>query len=333
MKTAAVLSFSDRGAETAQRVAAALGEEYEVTLHAPRGNLRAVTEELFHSRDALIFVGASGIAVRAIAPFVAAKTSDPAVLVLDELGQHVISLLSGHIGGANALCWKLAAALDGEAVITTATDVNNRFSVDAWAARQGLVIGSMPLAKRFSAQILKRDLPFFSLLPVDGELPNGVFLAREGKLGAAVTYRDEGPFDSTLRLIPKVLRVGIGCKRDTPKERIVKAVEDVFSDRKLLFEAVAGLASIDVKSDEAGLLAFAADRALPIEFFSAEQLRRLPGSFSASAFVAGTVGVDNVCERSAVLAAGEGAELIVPKTSQNGVTVAVARENRRISFE
>ena len=333
MKTAGVLSFSDRGAETARRVAAALEGEYETDLRAPRGNLRAVTEELFAQKDALIFVGACGIAVRAVAPFVAAKTTDPAVLVLDELGQHVISLLSGHIGGANELCWKLAAALDGEAVITTATDVNKRFSVDAWAARQGLAISSMSLAKRFSAQILKRDLPFFSLLPVDGELPNGVFSAREGKLGVAVTYMDDDPFDSTLRLIPRVLRVGIGCKRDTPVDRIRKAAEDVFRENALLFEAVAGLASIDVKSDEAGLLAFAEEAGLPIEFFSAEQLRQLPGEFSASAFVAGTVGVDNVCERSAVLAAGEGAELIVPKTSQNGVTVAVAREDRRITFE
>ena len=147
MKTAAILSFSDKGAETAARVAKAMEAEWSVSLYAPRGELKKVTGELFSSCDALVFVGACGIAVRAVAPYVTAKTSDPAVIVLDELGQNVISLLSGHIGGANALCWSLAAALDGEAVITTATDVNKRFSVDAWAARQGLFIESMPLAK------------------------------------------------------------------------------------------------------------------------------------------------------------------------------------------
>ncbi len=333
MKTAAVLSFSDRGGETARRIARALEGEYEITLAEPRGNMRAVTGELFASRDALIFVGACGIAVRAVAPYVVSKTTDPAVLVVDELGRHVISLLSGHIGGANALCWKLAAALDGEAVITTATDVNHRFSVDAWAASHGMSISSMPLAKRFSAQILKRDLPLWSEFPIDGALPGGIYLSREGELGAAVTCHTGEVFASTLRLIPRVLTVGIGCRRNTPEETIAAAVEEAFSENGLSPDAVSRFASIDVKSDEAGLLAYAKERGREILFFSAEQLCGVPGTFSASAFVAGTVGVDNVCERSAVLAAGDGAELIVKKIGKNGVTVAVAREKRRISFE
>lgn len=333
MKTAGILSFSEKGAQTAARVAKAMEADWSVTLHAPRGELKKVTGELFASCDAIVFVGACGIAVRAIAPYVVAKTTDPAVIVMDELGEHVISLLSGHIGGANALCWSLAAALGGEAVITTATDVNKRFSVDAWAARQGLYIESMSLAKRFSAQILRRDLPFYSALEIDGALPNGIYAVETGDLGAAVTYRDESPFASTLRLIPPVLYVGVGCKRDTPEERVAAAVENVFSANKLLPQSVAGFASIDVKSDEAGLLSYVRTREREIRFFSAEELRAVPGEFSASAFVAGTVGVDNVCERSAVLAAGEGARLIVKKTSQNGVTVAVALQNRRITFE
>ncbi len=333
MKTAAVLSFSDKGRETAGQVAEALREEYAVELYAPRGNLSDVTAELFPRVDALIFVGACGIAVRAIAPHVAAKTTDPAVLVIDERALHVISLLSGHIGGANALCWKLAAALESDAVITTATDVNNRFSVDAWAARQGLAISDMKIAKRYSAAILKRDLPLYSDLPIEGELPNGVFFGEDGSLGAAVTYRLVQPFRTTLRLTPEVLYLGIGCRRGTPEERIAAAVESVFTQYAFDPAAVAGAASIDVKSDEAGLLAFAGNRRIPIRFFTAEELRRAPGEYTASAFVAGTVGVDNVCERSAVLAAGENARLLVKKTSQNGVTVAVALGNRRICFE
>ena len=333
MKTAAVLSFSDRGADTAQRVARALEGEYAVTCHAPKSNLKTLTAELFHSVDALIFVGAMGIAVRAIAPLVVSKTSDPAVLVLDERAEHVISVLSGHIGGANELTWALAGALESEAVITTATDVNHRFSVDAWAARQGLKIESMPLAKRYAAEILKRDLPFLADVPVEGAYPAGTFPGDTGALGAAVTCRDIKPFDKTLRLIPPVLMLGIGCKRDTPAERIRKAVEDAFARNDLLLSAAAGVASIDVKSDEAGLLAFAEELGITPVFYSAEELRAVEGEFTASAFVAGTVGVDNVCERAAVLSAGEGGELLVRKTSQNGVTVAVARKIRRITFE
>jgi len=333
MKTAAVLSFSDRGADTAQRVARALEGEYTVSLHAPRGNLKPLTAELFGRVDALIFVGAMGIAVRAVAPLIVSKTTDPAVIVLDEGAGHVISMLSGHIGGANALTLRLAGALESEAVITTATDVNHRFSVDAWAARQGLKIESMPLAKRFSAEILRRDLPFCADVPVEGALPEGIFAARAGSLGAAVTYRDVKPFDKTLRLVPPVLVLGIGCKRNTPVEGIRRAVENVFAQNGLLLSAAAGVASIDVKSDEAGLLSFAGELGLAPRFYSAEELRAVKGEFTASAFVAGTVGVDNVCERAAVLSAGEGGELLVRKTSQNGVTVAVARKIRRITFE
>ena len=330
---AAVLSFSERGAQTAKRVAEALGGEYEIRLYAPRGNLSELMGELFRSEDALIFVGACGIAVRAIAPYVADKTSDPAVLVLDELALHVISLLSGHIGGANALCWKLAAALESDAVVTTATDVNRRFSVDAWATRQGLKISSMKTAKLYSSAILRRDLPLYTDLPIEGELPPGVYYGDTGAVGAAVSCRDIAPFKNTLLLVPPALYVGIGCKIDTPRERIAEDVDGVFSANALRPEAAAGLASIDVKSDEAGLLAYASERGVPIRFFTAEELRAVPGEFSASAFVAGTVGVDNVCERSAVAAAGAGARLIVKKTANNGVTVAVALADRRICFE
>ena len=333
MKRAAVLSFSDRGADTARRVKEALGGEWETELYAPRGDLKAKTAELFPVMDALIFVGACGIAVRAIAPHVVSKTSDPAVLVLDERGRFVISLLSGHIGGGNALTVKLAAELGAEPVITTATDVNRRFSVDAWAARQGLVIESMALAKKYSAAILKEDLPFTADEPVEGTPPAGTFPGESGALGFAVTVRDIAPYTETLRLIPPVLHVGIGCKRGTPAESIRAAVEDAFRENGLLFAAVAALASIDVKADETGLLSYARETGLDIRFYSADTLRGAPGEFTPSAFVASTVGVDNVCERSAVISAGEGAGLLVRKIGRNGVTVAVAREKRRICFE
>ncbi len=333
MKRAAVLSFSDRGADTARRVKDALGGAWETELYAPRGDLKEKTAELFPAVDALIFVGACGIAVRAVAPYVVSKTSDPAVLVLDERGSFVISLLSGHIGGGNALTEALAAALGAVPVVTTATDVNRRFSVDAWAARQGLVIESMDLAKKYSASILKEDLPFTSDEPLEGAPPAGTFPGETGALGFAVTVRDESPYTETLRLIPTVLHVGIGCRRGTPAEAIRAAVEDAFRENGLLLSAVAAFASIDVKADELGLLSYAEETGREIRFFSAEQLRAAPGEYSASAFVANTVGVDNVCERAAVLSAGEGAGLLVRKIGRNGVTVAVAREKRRICFE
>lgn len=333
MKQAALLSFSKQGGKTAARIAAALQGEYQTEQYAPKGELKARTAALFSRVDALIFVGACGIAVRAIAPLVAAKTSDPAVLVVDETGRYVISLLSGHIGGANALAEKIAAAIGGTSVITTATDVNRRFSVDAWAAAQGLWIDSMPLAKAFSAAVLEKDLPFFADYPVTGDYPAGIFPAERGELGAAVSLRKIQPFSQTLLLVPPVLHLGIGCRRNTPEEKITQAVEAVCRAQDLHPRAIASVSSIDVKADEAGLLAFCAARGIRPRFYPAAVLAAVQGNFSVSPFVKQTVGVDNVCERSAMCTAGADASLLVPKTSRDGVTVAVACEKRRICFE
>ena len=333
MRKAGLLSFSDRGKDLAERVAESLSGTYETVCVQPRGDLADTAAKLFAECDALIFIGASGIAVRAIAPCVVSKTSDPAVIVIDERGKHVISLLSGHIGGANELTVRTAEAIGAEPVITTATDVNGRFSVDAWAVKQGLLIDSMETAKVFSAEILKRDLPVCSDLPLEGTLPAGLYEAPEGNLGAAVTFRTVTPFQRTLRLVPKCLHLGIGCRRGTTAEQIRSLAVQTLAEYSIDPRAVCRIASIDVKADEPGLLGFAEELGVPAHFFSAEQLQQAPGSFSASVFVQNTVGVDNVCERSAMLSAGEGAKLVIKKTAAGGVTVAAALENRRIRFE
>ena len=328
MKRAAIFSFSERGAALAARIAGEL-EDWSVECHAPRGDLAARAEELFSACDALIFVGACGIAVRAIAPMVRAKTGDPAVIVADELGRHVIALLSGHIGGANALARRVAERIGGEAVITTATDVNGRFSVDEWAARYGLRILDMDAAKRFSAEILRRDLPLCSDFPIAGALPEGVYPGEDGPIGAAVSCGYRMPFAVTLPLVPPILHVGLGCRRGASAEAVRAAVDAALAEAGLRPEAVRAAASIDIKRDEDGLR----DLGIPLRFYSAGELRAVPGEFSASEFVRKTVGVDNVCERAAMRSAGPGAELLVSKRGANGVTVAIAREDWRVCFE
>ena len=331
MSRAAILSFSEKGGETAARIAAALAD-YEVERYAPKGNLRELTAQLFPAVEALVFVGACGIAVRAIAPHLVSKTSDPAVLVADEAGGFVISLLSGHIGGANELARRVAAAIGATPVITTATDVNRRFAADAWAARQGLVIESMEAAKRLSADILKRDLPLFSDFPIEGSLPPGLVTGESGGCGLAIACRDAHPFDVTLLLIPRLIHLGVGCRRGVSAAAIEEAVKAALSQASLRGEAVVSVSSIDVKKDEAGLHQWAEAAGLPLSFYAAEELNAVPGEFTGSDFVKKTVGVDNVCERAAMRAAGEGARLIVKKTSLNGVTVAAAQAAWRVRF-
>lgn len=285
--------------------------------------------ELFNLSDALIFIGSCGIAVREIAPHVRDKQTDPAVVCIDELGRFVIPLLSGHIGGANEMALKIAEHLGAVPVITTATDINNRFSVDAWAARNGLAIDNIHIAKRVSAAILERDIPLCCDFPVVTSLPNGVFAGDSGELGICISYRKISPFELTLRLIPKILHIGIGCRRGTSDSAINDAVEAVFERHELDIRAVRCAASIDLKANEEGLLKYCEDNSLTPVFYSAEELRGVPGEFTASGFVQSVTGVDNVCERAALIGADE---LVVKKTALNGVTVAVAAEKTEVRF-
>lgn len=284
---------------------------------------------IFHDVDAMVFVGSTGIAVREIAPHVRDKATDPAVVSLDELGKFCVPLLSGHIGGANDLALEIAAALGALPVITTATDINKRFSVDAWAARNGCVIDNLSRAKAVSAAILEQDVPLCCDYPITTTLPNGVKTGNSGEVGISISvYRDE-PFEKTLRLIPKALHLGIGCRKGTPVETIREAVDEVLKAHNIDRRAVKCAATIDLKAEESGLLAFCQEQKLPVTFYSAEELKAIPGDFTSSAFVQSVTGVDNVCERAALIGAEK---LIVKKTARNGVTVALAEEHWEVHF-
>lgn len=336
---AAIFCFTDSGAQLALRLCDALkltksavhsttklAKAYSLT---PHESVFADMDALFHTNEALIFVSACGIAVRAIAPHLRDKTTDPAVLAIDDGGRFVIPLLSGHIGGANRLARLIAGHIGAAAVITTATDGMGRFSCDAWAAENDCAIASMESAKAVSAAILTRDIPISSKYPLPETLPDGLIKSGSGELGIYIGVRIETPYTQTLRLIPRVLNVGVGCRRDTPEERILSAVRAVFENNAIDLKSIKRIASVDIKKDEAGLLKAAEALGAKTVFFSAEELDRAPGVFSESDFVRDTVGTGCVCERAAVLAGGE---LIIKKTVLDGVTVAVSQEQRRIAF-
>lgn len=340
MKTA-VFAFSRQGLATAERIRSILaapgtgcrvfaperlaGEGVEAI--APP--LAAFVGPLFQEADALIFVGACGIAVRGIAPHVRDKTQDPAVVSVDELARFVIPLLSGHIGGANALAVRLAEALGAAAAVTTATDVNGRFSVDAWAAEQGLYLEDMRAAKAVSAAILEGPVPLKSDFPVAGALPPGLIRGEEGPVGICVSWRRQAPFGTTLLLVPRAVRLGIGCRRGTSRESIGALVDQVLAEHGVHPAAVKLVSSIDLKQDEPGLLSFCEERGWPAAFYTASRLEAVEGTFTASDFVRRTTGVDNVCERSAALGGGT---IIIKKTARDGVTVAAAVEQWEVRF-
>lgn len=291
---------------------------------AYRPPLSRCMQPYFCWADAIVFVGSTGMAVRAIAPWVRDKKQDPAVLVLDEGGHYLISLLSGHIGGANGLTRALAKKIGAQPIITTATDVEGKFSVDTWATEQGLHIGDFGLCKAVSAAILEGEIPICGGYARFDRLPTGLVEKTGGPLGIYVGIHDRHPYDRTLILTPRVLTLGLGCRRDTPKEAIEEAVKTVLKENGLRIEAVARAASIDLKANERGLLSYCTEHGFPVEFFTARELQKASGEFTPSKFVQSVTGVDNVCERAAVMYGGK---LIVHKTAHNGVTVAVAEDN------
>lgn len=334
----AVFAFTRRGCNTAQRVKETLkGEARMFTtekflqpgFEPCAMPLADFTAPVFGWADVLVFVGSCGIAVRAIAPHVRSKKTDPAVIVTDDAGQFVIPLLSGHIGGANRYAQTLAAALGGTAVLTTSTDVNHRFAADQWAAENGLHIGSMTAAKAVAAAILEGEVPIASDFPIVTPLPGGTVAGNTGPVGIYIGCRNIQPFDRTLHLIPRVLHLGIGCRKGIAPEAVEQAINHVLADNHLCWEAVKQAASIDLKSGEPGLLQFCGRHNIPVSFHSAEELLAVSGDFSPSAFVKTVTGVDNVCERAAMLGA---CRLIVKKTALNGVTVAVAAEKMEVAF-
>lgn len=341
--------------------------------------VKACVDEYFEQVDAIVFVTASGIAVRSVAEHLTHKSKDPAIVCMDECSKHVISLVSGHAGGANALTQMLADVMWATPVITTATDVEGQFSIDDYAREHNLVVTDWAKAKAISAEVLATGAKSVWVdeaevsqeeeknacgickeqkstgidvgkiendgcgSRVDGcesridgcknrvdACENGLDVQRLqiGSYQVVITPQDVSVDAQTLQLIPRCIVAGVGCKKGMPVDKIEHAVQDAFAKAGLRMEALCAVASIDLKKEEAGLLEFCETRKVPFEAYTAEELQAVSGTFSASEFVTGVTGVDNVCERSAVKYASEhGAndgELLLRKQAQDGVTVALA---------
>lgn len=373
---AAVISFTERGREVSLRIRRILEREGircrsfarerfcrgEEGLEVFAGELSAWSGDRFGDSEALIFVGACGIAVRAVAPWVRDKFRDPAVVAVDEGGRFVIPLLSGHVGGANRLARLLAGSLGAVPVITTATDVSGKFAVDVFAAENGCAISDRRLAKEISAAVLAGErIPLLSDFPLEGEFPREIYVCKKtaaggknlagsaaggespagpaaeleeqtGGLRIRITLSDRGR-DGELRLIPRAAVLGMGCRRGVSEEELWRAAERALGEAGVDWRGLRALASVDLKKNEEGLIRLAARLQVPFLTFSAEELNRLPGEYSSSDFVKRTAGVDCVCERAAMAAAclgGGRGRLAAGKRAFGPVTVAVAAAEQTI---
>lgn len=301
----------------------------------------AVAEQ-FHQFGGHLFIMATGIVVRAIAPHLRGKTIDPAVVVVDDRGRFAVSLVSGHIGGANRLARQAADLLGALPVITTATDIHGKPAIDLLALERGLSIENPGGIKAVNMALLADE-------PVWVHDPAGWLGTRWA--GGAQTFppqavkdpsRLEGHapaavwVDDTLRALdprilvlrPPSLVAGIGCNRGTSLEEIRGFLDSTFERQALARGSLSALASIDLKADEVGLCSLAAEMDLPVRFFTREELAQVEDVPTPSAVVSKHIGVPSVCEAAAILAGRSGprsSQLIVPKQIAENVTVAIVR--------
>ncbi|MCR5844986.1 MAG: cobalamin biosynthesis protein [bacterium] len=328
------IAFTDSGLDLANRIAAALeaeGEQVDVARGFGEGkaNHREWAAERFGTSDALLFVGALGICVRSIAPHIASKATDPAVVCIDEGARFCISVLSGHIGGANQLAHRIASACGATPVVTTATDVRGVFAIDSWAVSQGLAVANPQVIKEISSTLLAGGtVSYASRLPIEGEVPKGLVEASD-PYSASIFIGERAP-EGALHLIPRTGILGIGCRRGTSCETIEAAAARFLADNAIDPLSIALIASIDLKANEEGLLAFAASRRLELVTFDSETLNAQEGDFSSSGFVKGITGTDNVCARAAVAAGGE---VVVGKTVVNGMTFALSKRSLTLAWQ
>ena len=378
MSHIAIAGFTANGCVLAQKIANELEDarawaphRIAETVGLPGfGSIGAWTGEAFaQGCNGIVFVGACGIAVRAVAPYVASKMHDPAVVCVDEAGRWAISLLSGHVGGANDLARRIARIVGATPVVTTATDVRGAFAIDEWAARRGLVIANPQLIKRVSGALLEGGhvgVRVGRQVSVTGKLPAGFVceecagdthsasdmngadndIRKPCPAGAAPdsadTARalhahvhigpelpDEGDPD-TLHLITRNAVVGVGCRRGCEPATLQDSVEAALAGLGLAPEAVSTLATIDLKAAEPAVVELAAKHGWRLRTFSAQTLATQDGDFASSEFVRTHVGVDNVCERALACC---GAVRILNKQAHQGTTVAVGLVPEVLSFD
>ena len=276
-------------------------------------DLKDWTGRQFEDHNALIFVGAMGIAIRAISSFVKDKLSDSPVIVIDDLARFVIPVIGGHGGGANKLASVISKLIDAEAIITTSTDSHLAFSADVFAVENSLKICNREGIKKVSAKAIEGKPITLSIKDYPPDKPVDIIIA------------DATDREYDLLFAPKRYTVGIGMKRDTDKKKAEEFVLDILNANGIDIKDVYAFASIDIKEDEEALIYLKDKYSIPLITFDAALLNKVKGEFEASEFVKKTVGVDNVCERAAVLCAGVNSEIVAGKKTGDGMTVAVAK--------
>lgn len=289
-------------------------------------NVKNALKKVFSEYDCILGIMATGIMVRNICPLIKNKIDDPAVLVMDDQGKYIISLLSGHFGGANDIALKIAEITGAEPVITTATDVHGKLGIDSLARKYYFSIDNYKNIKAINSALIQ-DKKVNLYIP-----PKYEFILKDPMIEGSYNKHESSNNelkavfeDSSIILRPKKLVFGIGARKGISKSKVQNAINETIKLLKLPIERIDAFATGKMKENEAGITQTANDLKIPLEIVTVDQINSLHHpDCSSSEFVEKNFGIPGVCEPAALIVAGKNSKLIFKKTAYDGVTVAIA---------
>ena len=325
----AVITFTDQG----DQIAEFLASRFSVDIYSKKKqsdfNFKEISKKVMENYLAIIFISSTGIAVRAIAPYIKSKDVDPAVLVIDNSCNYVISLLSGHLGGANQLTLEISKFLNAEPVITTATDNLGIDAPDMIAKDNSLIIEDLKKAKDISALLVEgKKVGFFDEKGIV-QTPIGYSSNLDDISGIlyisssdSIIKHLQDPTVPTLRLIRRDIVLGIGCRKDFSTEKMRHTVLRVLKENNIDYRAIKSIATVEIKKDEVAIKDLVDYFKCQLKIFTIEEIRVVQHKYEGSDFVEKTIGVRAVSEPCTELS---GARIISSKMKLDGMTLCIGQ--------
>lgn len=334
-----IISVTEKGDILGEKIKESLSGDLYCKSNILDFKLDTITEKAFEKYDSIIFISSTGIAVRAISKYLKSKDKDPAVVVVDVCNKFSISLVSGHLGGANDLALRISKILNNTPVITTATDNMGILAPDVIAMNNNLIIDDLKIAKVIASRLVNKEEVYF----IDNrnlvKCPKGYTEIQELKNYTLwITNRNEGIYKLTdkesnkqsylydidnskiLRLIRRDIVLGIGCRKNTDKDKMYEFVKDSLEKNNIDLRSVALISSIDIKNKEEAILSLKEKLNCNIRFFTKEEIATIEHKYEGSEFVKKSIGVGVVSEPVIELSGGN---IIVKKIKKDGMTLAI----------
>ncbi len=335
----ACLSFTDSGELIGERLKKSKNYEINhIRNKSIEGGIKTIVHDLWANYDCLVFISATGIACRFIASYIKDKNQDPAVLVIDDLGRFSISLLSGHIGGANELAEKLGELIGALPVITTASDARGFQSLDLFAKENNYYIENMKSITKLTALMVnKKKIGFYTSVNKISDYTNLVLIEdledlNKPQVDGLIMVSHQLSVEDLIQgqkpyglLRPKVINIGIGCRKGVSADRIIRAIGEALETNDLSPNSIKSIGTIEVKKNEQGLIEAGEYYNRELKIFTIDEIRKVEDRFKKSLFVKKSVGVYSVSEPCAYLLGGK---FILRKAIYDGITISITKEER-----